>query len=58
MMQLAVADLDVWWVHIESLDLQAQLGVQAPRAPEMQPWGLRVSLVLDLCGALWQVVQS
>jgi catechol 2,3-dioxygenase-like lactoylglutathione lyase family enzyme len=56
MMQLMVDDLDAWWVHIKSLDL-SHFGVQPPRAPAMQPWGLRVAYVTDPSGVLWHVAQ-
>ena len=42
MMQLMVDDLDAWWTHIQRLDLPGKFGVQPPKAPAMQPWGLRV----------------
>lgn len=57
MMQLMVDDLDLWWAHIERLDLVKRFGVQAPRAPAMQPWGLRVAYVVDPCGVLWHVAE-
>lgn len=57
MMQLMVDNLDAWWAHIESLDLPERFGVPAPRAPQMQPWGLRISYVVDPCGILWHVAQ-
>ena len=53
MMQLVVDDLDAWWAHVESLDLPAKFGVPAPRAPALQPWGIRVAFVIDPAGALW-----
>jgi catechol 2,3-dioxygenase-like lactoylglutathione lyase family enzyme len=55
MMQLMVDDLDEWWAHIEGLDLAAAFGVQPPRAPAMQPWGIRVAYVVDPSGVLWHV---
>ena len=58
MMQLQVNDLDRWWQHIESLDLAAKYGVQPPRAPAVQPWGLTVTYVFDPAGVLWHVVQK
>jgi predicted lactoylglutathione lyase len=58
MMQIVVDDLDGWWSHIESLDLPGTFGVQAPRAPATQPWGLRVAFVVDPCGVLWHFVQN
>jgi hypothetical protein len=43
MMQLLVDDLDAWWAHIAALDLPAKFGVQPPKPPAMQPWGLCVA---------------
>ena len=57
MMQLMVDDLDVWWSHIESLDLPNRFGVSSPKPPAMQPWGLRIAYVVDPCGVLWHVAQ-
>jgi uncharacterized glyoxalase superfamily protein PhnB len=57
MMQLMVDDLDGWWAHIERLDRATAFGVQPPRAPAMQPWGLRVAYVVDPSGVLWHVAQ-
>ena len=55
MMQLMVDDLDAWWAHIEGLDLIGRFGVRPPRAPALQPWGLRVAYLSDPCGVLWHV---
>ena len=57
MVQLMVDDLDAWWAHLAGLDLPGRFGVQAPRAPALQPWGLRVAYVYDPCGVLWHVSQ-
>ncbi|HVF16771.1 MAG TPA: VOC family protein [Steroidobacteraceae bacterium] len=57
MLQLMVDDLDAWWQHISALDLATRFGVQSPKAPVMQPWGLRVAYVYDPCGVLWHVTQ-
>jgi predicted enzyme related to lactoylglutathione lyase len=57
MMQLMVDDLDAWWTHTQSLDLAARFGVQSPKPPTMQPWGLRVAYVVDPSGVLWHVCQ-
>jgi uncharacterized glyoxalase superfamily protein PhnB len=57
MMQLVVDDLDAWWSFILSLDLPGSFGVQAPRPPTKQPWGLRVAYVFDPSGVLWHLVQ-
>jgi catechol 2,3-dioxygenase-like lactoylglutathione lyase family enzyme len=58
MMQLVVADLDAWWAHIEALDLPGNFGVQPPRPPAMQPWGLRIAYVFDPSGVLWHIAQG
>jgi len=57
MMQLMVDDLDAWWTHIEGLDLPGKFKVQPPRAPAMQPWGLRIAYVVDPSGVLWHIGQ-
>ena len=57
MMQLMVDDLDAWWAHLESLDLPGKFGVRPPKAPAMQPWGLRTVYVVDPSGVLWHVAQ-
>lgn len=57
MMQLMVDDLDMWWVHIDSLDLTKRFGVPAPKPPALQPWGLRLAYVVDPSGVLWHIAQ-
>ena len=57
MMQLMVDDLDAWWAHIQALDLPKAFGVPAPKPPAMQPWGLRISYVVDPVGVLWHVAE-
>jgi hypothetical protein len=56
-MQMMVDDLDGWWEHIETLDLPKTFGVRAPKAPAVQPWGLRVAYVFDPSGVLWHITQ-
>jgi hypothetical protein len=57
MMQLMVDDLDLWWGHIEHLDLPTKFGVPMPKPPAPEPWGLRVAYLIDPSGALWHVAQ-
>lgn len=57
MMQLMVDDLDAWWRHIQSLDLPGRFGVAPPKAPALQPWGLRIAYVTDPSGVLWHVAE-
>ncbi len=54
MHQLVVADLDAWWPR--TAGLAERFGVAEPRAPAMQPWGIRVGYVFDPAGVLWHVV--
>ena len=58
MMHVLVENLDDWWRHIESLDLEKRFGVGAPRAPKTEPWGLRVSYVFDPAGVLWHFAED
>jgi hypothetical protein len=55
MMQLMVDDLDAWWKHIDGLDLPGKFKVPPPRAPAMQPWGLRIAYIVDPSGVLWHI---
>ncbi|MDP9088078.1 MAG: glyoxalase [Pseudomonadota bacterium] len=57
MMQLMVDDLDAWRAHLKALNLETEFGVPAPRAPQVQPWGLRVAYLVDPSGVLWHVAQ-
>jgi catechol 2,3-dioxygenase-like lactoylglutathione lyase family enzyme len=57
MMQLMVDDVDAWWAHITQLDLPTRFGVQPPKPPALQPWGLRVLYVTDPSGVLWHIAQ-
>ena len=57
MMQLMVDDLDAWWDHINALDLAGRFGVRPPKAPAMQPWGLRVAYLVDPAGVLWHLAE-
>jgi hypothetical protein len=57
MMQLMVDHVDDWYRHLTSLDLAAKFGVRAPKAPEMQPWGLRICYLFDPSGVLWHVAE-
>lgn len=58
MMHLLVHDVDAWWVRIVSLDLAARYDVRPPRAPELQPWGLRVAYIVDPSGVLWHIAEK
>ena len=57
MMQLMVDDLDAWWEHLNGLDLPKNFHSSSLRPPELQPWGLRISYLVDPSGVLWHVAQ-
>lgn len=57
MMQLMVDDVEAWWKHVASLELDRQFGVPAPKPPVLQPWGLRISYLVDPSGVLWHVAE-
>src|SRR5580698_4875106 len=58
MMHLLVHDVDAWWGLLAGLDLAERYGVRAPRAPALQPWGLRVAYVVDPSGVLWHIAEK
>ena len=53
MMHMLVDDVEGWWAHIASLDLASRYGVEPPRAPRRESWGLDVAYVFDPSGVLW-----
>lgn len=57
MMQLVVDNLDEYWSYIVAMDLPNRFGVASPKAPEMQPWGLRIAYIVDPAGVLWHIAQ-
>jgi catechol 2,3-dioxygenase-like lactoylglutathione lyase family enzyme len=57
-MHMLVDDLDDWWAHIASLDLAGRYDVASPRAPKLEPWGLRVAYVFDPSGLLWHFAED
>jgi hypothetical protein len=57
MMHVLVDDLAAWWQHVASLDLPGRYGVQPPRAPKLENWGLTVAYVVDPSGVLWHFAE-
>lgn len=54
MFQLFVTGVDAWWERTDGL--VERFGVRAPIAPADKPdWGLRVGMLFDPSGVLWQV---
>lgn len=59
MLQLLVRDGDAWWRdHVDAKTLVDAFGVKPPRAPEIQPWGLKVGFLFDPSGVLWHIAES
>jgi predicted lactoylglutathione lyase len=58
MMQMLVRNLDAFWVRVEQANLAAEFGVRPPRAPALQPWGMRVGFLVDPSGILWHIAEA
>jgi uncharacterized glyoxalase superfamily protein PhnB len=56
-MHMLVTNLDMWWKHLVSLDLASRYGVQNPREPKWESWGLNVAYVFDPAGVLWHFAE-
>lgn len=56
MVQLFVADLDAWWERTAAV--AERFGTPTPRAPALQPWGIRVGYLVDPSGVLWHVAEA
>jgi hypothetical protein len=57
MMQLMVDDVDAWWERLNALNLTTVFPGTSLRPPEIQPWGLKISYLVDPSGVLWHVAQ-
>jgi uncharacterized glyoxalase superfamily protein PhnB len=57
MLQLMVRDADAWWRDTDPDRLVAEFGVKPPKAPAIQPWGLKVGFIFDPSGVLWHVAE-
>jgi uncharacterized glyoxalase superfamily protein PhnB len=55
MMSLAVEDADVWWEHIQRLELVRKYPGIMCKPPQMQPWGIRVLYLSDPTSVLWHI---
>ncbi|MFN3239608.1 MAG: VOC family protein [Pseudomonadales bacterium] len=56
MMQLMVPDCEVWWAKLQTIDLTSY-GKARAKAPELQPWGQKVSYLWDPGGVLWHIAE-
>jgi catechol 2,3-dioxygenase-like lactoylglutathione lyase family enzyme len=55
MMSLTVEDADTWWEHIQRQEFTKKYPGIMCKAPEMQPWGIRVLYLSDPTGVLWHI---
>lgn len=55
MMTLNVADADLWWGHIQQMQLTTKYPGIMCKPPVMQPWGIRVLYLSDPSGVLWHI---
>lgn len=58
MMSLSVEDLDSWWEHVQRRELAKKYPGIMCKAPEMQPWGIRVLYLSDPTGVLWHITDT
>jgi len=57
-LQLMVRNVDAWWERVTTAKLEDNFGVRAPKAPAMQPWGMKVGFLIDPSGVCWHVAES
>lgn len=57
MMHMLVSDVSAWWRHISALDLSTRYGIEPPKAPKMESWGLNVCYLVDPSGVLWHIAE-
>lgn len=55
MMSLTVDDADKWWEHILRMEFSKKYPGIMCKAPQMQPWGIRVLYLSDPTGVLWHI---
>jgi hypothetical protein len=57
MMSLNVEDADAWWEHLQHMEFTKKYPGILCKAPEMQPWGMRVLYLSDPTGVLWHIAE-
>jgi hypothetical protein len=57
MLQMLMRDVDAWWAQAEPGKLVQTFGIKPPKAPAMQPWGMKVGFLIDPSGVLWHVAE-
>lgn len=57
MMHMLVEDVESWWRHVSSNQLDKKYGVRV-LPPVDRPWGIREFTVDDPTGVLWRIGRS
>ena len=57
MVQMLVRDADAWWRDVGVPALTKTFSIPAPRAPALQPWGMKVGFITDPSGVLWHIAE-
>ena len=58
MMTLNVDDADAWWSYIQQKEFPKKYPGIMCKAPEIQPWGLRILYLSDPSGVLWHIAEN
>ena len=58
MMSLQVEVADLWWEHIQRIQLSTKYPGIMCKPPAIQPWGIRVLYLSDPSGVLWHINDS
>jgi uncharacterized glyoxalase superfamily protein PhnB len=58
MMSLNVLNLDAWWEYIQKKEFTKKYPGIMCKAPQMQPWGIRVLYLSDPTGVLWHISEN
>lgn len=58
MMSLSVINVDAWWEYTQQREFPKKYPGIMCKAPQMQPWGIRVLYLSDPTGVLWHIIES
>lgn len=58
MMSLNVSNVDAWWEYIQQKEFTKKYPGIMCKAPQMQPWGIRVLYLSDPTGVLWHISEN
>jgi len=57
-LQMMVRDADAWWEQNDPASLVPEFGIQPPRPPALQSWGMKVGFIFDPSGVLWHIAEA